>query len=93
MDAVDFLDEMLGSSRFRGMIDAFIADSPWNCTKDESGKKLREDDVITRDTVQKICNKIKALLSPKGKLMSCVGVEYTRARAHRRTNRINNRKW
>lgn len=91
MDAVDFLDEMLASSRFRGMIDTILTDSPWNCTMDESGKKLREDDIITQDTVQKICHKIKTLLGPKGKLLSRVGFDYTRARARRRTNRINSR--
>ena len=67
--AVTFLDELLSHQRHHNMIDCFCTDGPWNCMLGGSGKNstvLRADDTITLDTVEKICARIKLLLSDTG---------------------------
>ena len=71
MDAVEFLDQLTEKPRFRDMIDCIVSDVPWNCMPEGSGSNaLRPDDVITQDVIEKICLKMKVLLSEAGELLS-----------------------
>ena len=67
--AVAFLDGLLAQARHHNMIDCFCTDVPWNCMLGGSGKNstvLRDDDTITLDAVEKLCSRIKSLLSDTG---------------------------
>ena len=86
MDAVDFLDQLTDKPRFRDMIDCIVSDVPWNCMPEGSGSNaLRPDDVITQDVIEKICVKMKVLLSDTGELLSTSNAllrHYTPAHTH-----------
>ena len=86
MDAVDFLNQLTDKPRFRDMVDCIVSDVPWNCMHDGSGSNaLRPDDSITQDAIEKVCGKIKVLLSETGELLSISSAllcHYTPTRTH-----------